>query len=141
MSDPIETVEREIDWYSKSATRSMIWHRVWKVAELLCAAVIPVLAVVGESRSIRLTTAAFGAFVVFSGSLQSLFRWNEKWLLWRSTAGKLMREKRLYIAGVKDYVQKETRDARLAEKMDEIIANESDAWLSAQQSKSSEKTK
>jgi Protein of unknown function (DUF4231) len=72
--------------------------------------------------------AALGLFVVVLEGVQHLNQCQKTWLDYRSTAEALKHEKFLFLAGAGPNADVDDRRARLAERIEELIASEHSRW-------------
>jgi hypothetical protein len=124
-----ERLESQLGWYDGKAGRNRRWYQGLKVAQIVIAAGIPVVAAAGASAAVA---GALGAVIVILEGLQQLFRFQENWIAYRLTAEALKREKFLCLAGVGPYAKADRRDALLAETVERIVSQESGAWAESQ---------
>jgi hypothetical protein len=136
-SDPImERLEAQIGWYDNKSNRCQrIFKRV-KIAEIVAAALIPLLATLGTKDFPWATwvTAALGVIItVFEGLLQ-LGQYQQNWITYRSTCESLKHEKYLYLGNAGPYASVPNPHALLAERVESLVSQEHAKWASAQQS-------
>ena len=91
----------------------------------------PTLTAIGVERwlVICVTTA-----VVLMTGLQRLFKFGDLWTMYRATAEDMKREKSYYKAAIRDYknLDDDERRSVFVERIEEILAQESAAWVEAQ---------
>jgi hypothetical protein len=117
----------QLDWYDgKSMSAQHLYKRV-KLVQLVVAATVPVVAAFRFPAGV---TAALAALVVIGEGTQQLFQWHTNWLLFRSTAEALKREKYLYLASVGAY-SGGNKEAVLLERVEDLVSQEHKKWASS----------
>jgi hypothetical protein len=114
----------QLDWYDRKSSDAQRAFKRVKVAELVIAAAIPVMA--GTSVS-QIITAALGGAVVLLEAVQQLYQWQTNWVQYRSTAEALKHEKFLYLAVAGPYATGDRRRL-LAERLEGLISQEHAKW-------------
>lgn len=124
-----QRLEDQLGWYDgKSASQKRWFHRL-KVAQIVIAAAIPVVAGAGADAWI---TGSLGAAIVVLEGFQQLFQFQQNWLGYRATAEALKHEKYLYLAQAAVYRDATVRDAVLAERVEALVSQEQSSWSSVQ---------
>jgi hypothetical protein len=129
-------LDSQLGWYEEKSRHHKRWYQVLKVAQIVIAAAIPVVAAAGASATVA---GALGAVIVILEGLQQLFRFQENWIAYRITAEALKREKSLCLAKAGAYAGADRPDALLAERVERIITRESGAWAESQRDPGSAK--
>jgi hypothetical protein len=124
-----ERLEQQISWYGRNARRNKRWYMRIKVAQIVSAAIIPVIAAVDLSTWVA---GGLGALVVVLESIQQLFQFHSNWTHYRSTAEALKHEKFLYLAHAGAYAHVAEPLALLAERVEGRVSQEHAAWASEQ---------
>ena len=124
-----ERLEDQLDWYERRSTHNKRWYQWLKVAQIVIAASIPVVAAAGASAT---AAGALGAVVVVLEGLQQLFQFQQNWIAYRVTAQALTRERSLCLAGAGPYANVERPVALLAQRVERIVSQESGAWADTQ---------
>jgi hypothetical protein len=122
-----ERLSEQLDWYESKSAHHKRWFQWLKVAQIIIAALIPVVAAAGASAAVA---GALGAVIVILEGLQQLFQFQQNWITYRGTAEALKHEKYLYLGGAGDYAREERRDALLAERVEGLVSQEHAAWAS-----------
>ena len=116
-------------------------HRLYvgiKILQLVTAALIPVLAILGTSAWL---TGALGSAIVVMEGIQQLFQFQERWIASRSTWQALSRERSLYEAQAGAYAEARPPYRVLAERVVELVGSEHTRWLSIQERAAKEQPK
>jgi Protein of unknown function (DUF4231) len=124
----------------KGSAQAQGTYKRLKIVQIIVGAMIPFLA--GFQEQLRaaladeldllpaLLIAALGVIVVVLEGVQHLNQYQKTWLDYRSTAEALKHEKFLFLAGAGPYADVDDRRARLAERVEELIASEHSRWVS-----------
>jgi hypothetical protein len=72
----------ELRWYDARARDNQRWYRAIKVAQLVAAALVPVMAGMGVSAWI---TGGLGSLIVVLEGIQQLYQFQEHWIAYRTT--------------------------------------------------------
>lgn len=124
-----ERLEDQLDWYEAKSQHHKRWYQWLKVAQIVIAAAIPVVAAAGASATVA---GALGAVVVVLEGLQQLFQFQQNWISYRVTAEALKREKFLYLAAAGPYEGAELPQALLARRVERVVSQEYGAWADSQ---------
>jgi hypothetical protein len=125
-SDPIlGRLEDQIRWYGDRSQSNQRWYKVLKVAALVSAGSIPVLAAAAIP---SLVSASLGALILGVDSLQQLNQYQQNWVSYRSTAEALKHEKYLYLATAGPYHNARDAHALLAVRIESLISQEHHRW-------------
>jgi hypothetical protein len=128
---PIDTgpawhrLEEQLAWHDRKASWNQKSYRTIKVAELIAAAAIPVVAAAGAPGWL---TGGLGALVVVMEGINQLFRFHDSWINYRSTSEALTREKYLYLSQARPYDRHTRPQALLAQRVEDILGREHAHW-------------
>jgi uncharacterized protein DUF4231 len=125
-----DRLETQIKWYGSHARSSKRWYMRIKVAQIVSAGIIPVIAAADLPTWIA---GGLGALVVILESFQQLFQFHSNWTTYRSTAEALKHEKFLFIAKAGAYATAKDPPSLLAERIEGRVSQEHAAWASEQQ--------
>jgi hypothetical protein len=118
-------LEDQLTWYDTKASQSQKAYKRLKIAQMVVGATVPVVAALSLPAAV---TATLAALVVLAEGIQQLNQWQTNWVLYRSTAEALQREKFLYNAEAGPY-ESPDRDRRLAERVDNVLSRETVKWF------------
>lgn len=124
-----ERLADQLAWYERKSQHHKRWYQGLKVAQIVIAAGIPVVAAAGASATVA---GALGAVIVVLEGLQQLFQFQQNWIGYRVTAEALKREKFLCLAGAGPYENVERPEALLARRVERLVSQEYGAWADAQ---------
>ncbi len=136
-----ERLEANIGWYDRKATVNQRAYKASKVAIIVLAVSIPILAEYGEIPGLHDTRAllvgiAAGFILLFEG-LQHLNKWQENWILYRATCEGLRHEQHLFSekAGPYANLKPEIAQRLLAERVGALVSAEHSKWVHARSEK------
>jgi hypothetical protein len=124
-----ERLEDQLGWYDRNSARCKRGFHSLKVAQIVVAAAIPVIAALGATTAVA---GVLGAVIVVLEGLQQLFQYQQNWTSYRATAESLKHEKYLYRSGAGPYGPGVDRDIVLAERVEARVSTEHTAWVSEQ---------
>ena len=136
-----ERLQQSIDWYDTKAKANQRAYKASKIAIILLAIAIPVLAEYGfipgmhDSRAFVVGLAA-GAILLLEG-LQVLNKWQENWVLYRATCEGLRNEQHLFAEKAGPYadLKPEIANRVLAERTSSLVMAEHSKWVHARSEK------
>jgi hypothetical protein len=123
-------LEDEIRWYDEKSTFNQRRFKLFKSAQLLSAAAVPVVATLDMDAAIL---AALGGAVIVLEGFQQLNQYQQNWSSFRSTAEALKHEKFLYLAGAGPYRHSKRPLPLLADRIEGLISQEHAKWVSARE--------
>ena len=123
-----ERLDHQKDWYSKNSQKNQNWHKRLQVLQILCAASIPFLAtVINQQTALNITTGALGVLIALITGISALYKFDENWIKYRTTAESLKREKYLYETRVEPYNGAEPFTL-LVQRVETVISEENREW-------------
>lgn len=127
-----ERVEDQINWLDGKAGYNQTRFKRLRMVQLLCSASIPFLAAIGTRDSIGLSfewiVGILGVIITVVEGMQALYKYQELWLQYRSTAEALKREKMLFLTSSGRYGSAANAFALFVDKVEAILASESKLW-------------
>lgn len=138
--DPCEPIlgrlDAEIQFYEAHQARCRFYHRLFKVLEVIAAALIPFTlslpASFGGDWGAKGVAAFLGVAVVVMQGVQGVFQFHETWLRHKRTWIALEGEKSLYLAKAAPYDGGDAC-AVLAARVQSLVANEVGEFIKTQQ--------
>src|SRR4051794_6965196 len=134
----MERLDDQLEWYDKRAGHHRLWYLALKLAQIVVAAAIPVLAAAGASSTL---VGGLGALIVVLEAVQQLFQFHQNWLSYRGTAEALKRERQLFGARAAAYADAARPAALLAERVEGLVSSEVAAWTASQRADTAGGTK
>jgi Protein of unknown function (DUF4231) len=122
-------LEDQLAWYDRKSGEAQRWFKLLKIAQIVTAAAIPVMA--GNSAPAWLVGGA-GALIVVLEGLQQLQQYQQNWAAYRATCERLKHERFLYMAQAGPYASSPQPEALLAERIEGLVSQEHAAWVSQQ---------
>ena len=99
-----QRLDNQQEWYNKNSQNNQRWHKFIQVSQILFAASIPFLpSVIKESSALNITTGALGVLIAVITGISALYKFDEKWIKYRTTAESLKHERILYLTRVEPY--------------------------------------
>jgi hypothetical protein len=135
-----DRLQANIEWYDEKAKHNQRAYKASKIAVIVLAIAIPVLAeygVVGEHDARALLVGlASGAILLLEG-LQVLNKWQENWVLYRATCEGLRNEQHLFAEKAGPYagLKPEVANRVLAERTSSLVMAEHSKWVHARAEK------
>ncbi len=124
-----ERLEDQLGWYSRKSRDNQHSYQWLKLLELAVAAALPVVAAVGSPVWV---TGGLAAVIVVLEGVQHLYKFQEQWITYRSTAEALKHERYLYLARAGPYVG-EDPTRQLAERVEGLVSQEHARWTASHQ--------
>jgi hypothetical protein len=123
-----DRLQSQISWYDRKATQNQNAYKASKIAIIVCAVFIPIVA---EFSAMAVIVAA--GIILLLESLQQLNKWQENWILYRSTCEGLRNEQHLYneLAGPYAKLTAEQAHKMLAERVGALASAEHSRWVKA----------
>ena len=122
-------LDDQINWYDNKAASAQRWYKVYQVAELIIAALIPLLSgYAASSTLIAIIIGVGGALITLIEGICKLFRFHENWIEYRSTCELLRHEKYLYEMRAFPYCKEESYEQMFVKNVESLISAESSKW-------------
>jgi hypothetical protein len=128
----VARLDDQIAWYDARSAYCQKMFKGLKLAEMVAAAAIPLLAGLTPNPWV---TGALGAAVVVLEGVLHLNQYYANWIAYRSTAEALKHEKYLHAATAGPYAASEHPDALLAERVEGLISQEHAKWVTQHEQK------
>ena len=122
-------LEDQINWYDRKSSKSQKMFKRIQLVTIVSAACIPFLAgnLLTEVLFINYIVGALGLLVAVLTSINSLYKYQENWIAYRTTCESLTHEKYLYMTGTKPYQGKESFNL-LVQRVEMLISQENSSW-------------
>lgn len=122
-------LDDQINWYDNKAASSQKWYKIFQIAELVIAAVIPLLSgYATDCKVIAVLIGIGGALITLIEGICKLFRFHENWIEYRATCELLRHEKYLYQMKAFPYCKEESYDQLFVKNVEALISSESSRW-------------
>jgi hypothetical protein len=125
----IDRVEDQINWYSNSSKRNQQWYKMLRVIELIFASIIPFLVnqINDQTPLLKIAVGVMGMSIAIISGIISLFKYQENWIEYRTTAESLKHEKYLFLTETSPY-NTEYRYHLFVERVESLISKENSTW-------------
>lgn len=125
-----ERLDDQLAWYSKKSQYNQKWFKRLRLVEIVAAALIPFLSGMGDKIPYsQWLIGGLGALIAIAAAITALFKYQENWIEYRTTAEQLKHEKYLFLTNVKPY-HTEERFQFLVERVESLISKENSNWAS-----------
>lgn len=124
-------LEQQIAWYDAKSGAAQRWFKRMKIAEVICAAAIPLFVPLYP-----ILSGVLGVVVVIAETLQHLYQWQNNWVTYRATCEALRHEKYTYLGrtGPYDVADDVLAKKLLVERVEGLISTEHSKWIASQES-------
>ena len=127
-----ERLEIQLRWYGdKSAENKKKFH-LFQLVIIATSALIPIVNTIGPAGdSLRIISSILGGIIVVVTSLIQLHKYQENWILYRTTAELLKKEKYLYLNDAGDYsgLDPSRKKKQLVERIEVIVSSETSRYF------------
>ncbi|AZH29827.1 DUF4231 domain-containing protein [Paenibacillus sp. M-152] len=124
-----ERLDDQINWYDKKSIECQKYYKRWKRAEIVAAALIPVLTSFSSGlRWIAIVIGALGACIALFESILSLHKSHENWIEYRGICETLRQEKYMYLTRTGIYKIADGAFNLLVERVESVISKENVNW-------------
>lgn len=124
-----DRVEGQIKWYSGKSSAAQKRYKLFKVITLFCAVLIPFLTgLVDDIFWMKYVIGGLGVLIAAIEGIQSLYKYRELWLEYRSTSEALKREKLLFQTLSGDYTDAADPYKLFVLKAEQVMAGEQTGW-------------
>ncbi|MCD6099158.1 MAG: DUF4231 domain-containing protein [Candidatus Marinimicrobia bacterium] len=124
-----QRLEDQIKWYDEKSIKNKKYYNLFRTLEIIMAGAIPF--VVGfiscNIQLIKFVVGLLGVGVAVISGMQSLFKFHENWIEYRTTCESLKHEKYLYLSRCEPY-DDESRFCRLVDRVENLISKEHSQW-------------
>jgi len=124
-----DRLEDQINWYSAKSQWNQQWFKWLRIAELVFASLIPFLVahVTTEASLLKVIVGAMGVCIAVISGLVALYKFQENWIEYRTTAETLKHEKFLYLTRSSPYDREDSFQA-LVDHVESLISKENTTW-------------
>lgn len=140
-----ERLDDQIAWYDRKSGWNQKWFKRWQLTQIIAAAVIPFLSGMDSKTPLfdmeikwTMMIGLLGMLVAIATAAIALYKFQENWVQYRTTAEQLRYERFLFLTGVSPY-HDSTAFELLVKRIENIISKEASQWAQAAQEKTSNK--
>ena len=125
-----DRVDDQFGWYRKKSGRNKKYHMFFSSIIVVSGALIPLVAGYSEwnSQFDGLLVACLGVLTAMATGIAALYKFQEKWLSYRTAAEALLREKILYQTRTRAYAGNREAYALFVSNVEDILSNENRGW-------------
>jgi len=123
-----DRLEEQINWYDHKSQFNQKWCKRLRMIEIICASLIPLLS--GLSSSIAYSEwiiGILGVTIAIAAAAGSLYKFQENWIQYRTSAETLTHEKYLYMTNAAPYSGKDKFEI-LVTRIESLISKENSNW-------------
>lgn len=126
-----DRLDSQIEWYDTKSSWNQSWHKKLRILEVLAAASIPFLTgyITDSTPDMKIVVGSLGVLIAVSSGFIAIFKFQEHWLQYRTTAESLKHHKYLYQTKTAPY-DKENSFNLLVESIEGLISKENSNWVS-----------
>jgi len=126
-----ERLEEQIRWHSKKARQNKLKFRLYQLIILIAGAIIPIINVAGIGDETRIISSIIGGIIVVVIGLTQLEKYQENWILYRTSAELLKKEKYFFENGVGEYstLNDVDKNKLLVERVESIVSAETSKYF------------
>ncbi len=125
-----DRLDNQLAWYSRKSQHNQKWFKFFRLIEIVSAALIPLLSGMGERIPYsQWRIGSLGVCIAIAAAITALFKYQENWIEYRTTAKQLKHEKYIYLTCVKPYDTKD-KFRLLVERVESLISKENSTWAS-----------
>ena len=137
-----DRLDSQLDWYDKKSGWNQSWHKKLRILEVLAASSIPFLTgyITDTTPDMKVVVGGLGVLIAVSSGVIALFKFQEHWLQYRTTAESLKHHKFLYLTKTAPYTDENSFNL-LVESVEGLISKENSNGVSYVKEKAKEKTK
>lgn len=124
-----QRLDDQINWYSNKSSTNQKWYKRLKYLDNFLALIVVPLSYYSDSCWwFKYAGVAAGIVIAFSNFLQSINKYHENWIQYRSTAEILKHERYLYLTRSGGYTNSPNAFNELVERCESIISSENIDW-------------
>ena len=145
MSEPTnykETrVKEQLQWHSKKARQNKLKFRLYQIIILIASAIIPIVNVsspgdlsTGDLQT-RIISSIIGGIIVVVTGITQLEKYQENWILYRTSSELLKKEKYFFENNAGEYsnLDEKERSKLLVERVESIVSAETSKYFTIHQ--------
>jgi len=124
-----QRLEDQIGWYDRKSKASQRMFKGLRLAEIILAALIPLVAGLTADSiwSWSTLTALLGASVAILAAVLALYQYQEHWIEYRTTSESLKKEKYLFLTKTEPY-NGENAFETLVQRVETLVSKENTNW-------------
>ncbi len=126
-----ERLDSQIEWYDRKSRWHQGWYKRLRFMEILAAASIPFLTgyITDATPDMKIVVGGLGVIIAVVSGAVALFKFQEHWLQYRTTAESLKHHRYLFLTKTAPY-DRENSFNLLVESIEGLISKENSSWAS-----------
>lgn len=126
----LERIDDQITWLEKKAAHNQSRFKMLRIIQLVFSASIPfMVALISDGTHVlKWVSGGFGVAITICEGLQALYKYQELWMQYRSTAEALKKEKYLFLSKAGKYEGASNPFPLLVVEVESILSNENLQW-------------
>ena len=130
-----ERLEEQIRWHSKKARQNKLKFRLCQIIILIAGTIIPIINVAGIGDLTRITSSIIGGIIVIITGLSQLEKYQENWILYRTSSELLKKEKYFFENNAGEYLNQDEKERNklLVERVETIVSAETSKYFTIHQ--------
>lgn len=127
--------EKQVVWYSNKSVLNKRWFLGVSSYIVIISTVVPILMLVLDTSFLatKLFIAVLSSTVAIATGMNSLLKFQDNWISYRTTSETLKKEESFLLGRVGDYAQASDKKALFIERVEATISRENSLWLTTQQ--------
>jgi hypothetical protein len=129
-------LEKQIEWHSNKATYNKLRFRQVQIITLVASAIIPIINVANiADLQTRIISSVLGGIIVVTTGLTQLEKYQENWILYRTSAELLKKEKYFFENSIGEYSNPSEleKNKLLVERIESIVSAETSKYFTIHQ--------
>jgi hypothetical protein len=125
-------LQDQLEYHSKASRENKKKFYAYQFVIIVTGALIPIVNVIAPVGDLlRLISSILGGIIVVTTALIQLYKYQENWILFRSTQELLKREKFLYLNDAGDYagLDPEEKKRILVERIESLVSSETSKYF------------
>lgn len=133
--------EKQVAWYSNKSALNKRWFLGVSIYIVIISTVVPILTLVLDTSFLvtKLFIAVLSSTVAIAAGINSLLKFQDNWISYRTTSETLKKEKSFLLGSVGDYAQASDKETLFIERVEATISRENSLWLTTQQTEKDKK--
>jgi hypothetical protein len=139
-----ERLQFQIEWHSDKARHNKKMFRLYQIIILISGAIIPIVNAIDYADfQTRLISSIFGGLVVILTGLTQLEKYQDNWIMYRTSTELLKKEKYFFENNAGEYssLGEDEKTKLLVERVESIVSAETSKYFTIHHPQQSEPTK
>ena len=125
-------LDEQLKWHSKKARSNKLRYRLYQIIIMIISAIIPLVNLIdGLEFQTRIVSSLLGASILVITGITQLEKYQENWIVYRTTAELLKKEKYFYQNSAGEYTNLDDSSKRklLVERVENLISSETNKYF------------